>query len=173
MMFAIRFRYSLRDERRTSLPDCDGLCLSLRCSMVAYFYAARVREVVRFDAVLFSCVFAREAILLLQLVCQLGCCAARLCGEGFAVLLLVLLVVVLHRSSAGALCWSGFLPPAGHGFLFRGAVVVCSFAGIRDAPRGASVAPVRGGTYFSLQRQRKVGKRKPLTPNRLTRFIWT
>ncbi|CAG9197163.1 hypothetical protein PSAB6_180064 [Paraburkholderia sabiae] len=28
---------------------------------------------------------------------------------------------------------------------------------------GAScVAPVRGGTYFSLQRQRKVGKRKPL-----------
>ena len=26
----------------------------------------------------------------------------------------------------------------------------------------ASVAPVRGGTYFSLQRQRKVGKRKPL-----------
>jgi hypothetical protein len=24
------------------------------------------------------------------------------------------------------------------------------------------VAPVRGGTYFSLQRQRKVGKRKPL-----------
>ncbi|PVX81236.1 hypothetical protein C7402_111138 [Paraburkholderia unamae] len=26
------------------------------------------------------------------------------------------------------------------------------------------VAPVRGGTYFSLQRQRKVGKRKPLTP---------
>jgi hypothetical protein len=28
----------------------------------------------------------------------------------------------------------------------------------------AGVAPVRGGTYFSLQRQRKVGKRKPLTP---------
>jgi hypothetical protein len=28
---------------------------------------------------------------------------------------------------------------------------------------GASrVAPVRGGTYFSLPRQRKVGKRKPL-----------
>jgi hypothetical protein len=26
----------------------------------------------------------------------------------------------------------------------------------------SSVAPVRGGTYFSLQRQRKVGKRKPL-----------
>jgi hypothetical protein len=46
-------------------------------------------------------------------------------------------------------------------------------AGIRDAPHGASVAPVRGGTYFSLQRQRKVGKRKPLTPSRLTRFIWT
>ena len=28
----------------------------------------------------------------------------------------------------------------------------------------AGDAPVRGGTYFSLQRQRKVGKRKPLTP---------
>ncbi|CAG9223014.1 hypothetical protein PSAB6_420014 [Paraburkholderia sabiae] len=28
--------------------------------------------------------------------------------------------------------------------------------------RFISVAPVRGGTYFSLQRQRKVGKRKPL-----------
>ncbi|WP_204117405.1 hypothetical protein, partial [Paraburkholderia sp. C35] len=26
----------------------------------------------------------------------------------------------------------------------------------------ASVAPVRGSTYFSLPRQRKVGKRKPL-----------
>ncbi|CAG9237210.1 hypothetical protein PSAB6_70221 [Paraburkholderia sabiae] len=26
----------------------------------------------------------------------------------------------------------------------------------------ACVAPVWGGTYFSLQRQRKVGKRKPL-----------
>ncbi|WP_218002760.1 hypothetical protein, partial [Paraburkholderia mimosarum] len=30
--------------------------------------------------------------------------------------------------------------------------------------RYASVAPVRGGTYFSLPWQRKVGKRKPLTP---------
>ena len=30
--------------------------------------------------------------------------------------------------------------------------------------RSISVAPVRGSTYFSLQRQRKVGKRKPLTP---------
>ncbi|CAG9198983.1 hypothetical protein PSAB6_190194 [Paraburkholderia sabiae] len=28
--------------------------------------------------------------------------------------------------------------------------------------RSIGVAPVRGGTYFSLQRQRKVGKRKPL-----------
>jgi hypothetical protein len=27
---------------------------------------------------------------------------------------------------------------------------------------------VRGGTYFSLPRQRKVGKRKPLTPTHLT-----
>ena len=30
--------------------------------------------------------------------------------------------------------------------------------------RSIGVAPVRGSTYFSLQRQRKVGKRKPLTP---------
>jgi hypothetical protein len=30
--------------------------------------------------------------------------------------------------------------------------------------RYASVAPVRGGTYFSLQPQRKVGKRKRLKP---------
>ncbi|CAG9235387.1 hypothetical protein PSAB6_620025 [Paraburkholderia sabiae] len=35
---------------------------------------------------------------------------------------------------------------------------------------GAGVAPVRGGTYFSLQRQRKVGKRKPLTPPILVFF---
>jgi hypothetical protein len=28
--------------------------------------------------------------------------------------------------------------------------------------RASCVAPVRGGTYFSLPRQRKVGKRKPL-----------
>ncbi|SIT35663.1 exported hypothetical protein [Paraburkholderia piptadeniae] len=32
------------------------------------------------------------------------------------------------------------------------------------APRGAGVAPVRGGTYSSLPRQRRVGRRKPLTP---------
>jgi hypothetical protein len=30
--------------------------------------------------------------------------------------------------------------------------------------RASSVAPVRGGTYFSLPPQRKVGKRKRLTP---------
>jgi hypothetical protein len=29
----------------------------------------------------------------------------------------------------------------------------------------ACVAPVRGGTYFSLPPQRKVGKRKRLTPS--------
>ncbi|SIT35664.1 membrane hypothetical protein [Paraburkholderia piptadeniae] len=38
------------------------------------------------------------------------------------------------------------------------------------APRGAGVAPVRGGTYFSLQRQRRVSKRKPLTPPMLDRY---
>jgi hypothetical protein len=30
--------------------------------------------------------------------------------------------------------------------------------------RASSIAPVRGGTYFSLPPQRKVGKRKRLTP---------
>ncbi len=82
----------------------------------------------------------------------------RLCGVGF-----------FSRASAG--CFFRWHPRGG----FAGRI---SFAGIRDAPsrggsfsrasamrlRGAGVAPVRGGTYFSLQRQRKVGKRKPLTP---------
>ena len=44
----------------------------------------------------------------------------------------------------------------------------CSFPGSAISRWRARVAPVRGGTYFSLQRQRKVGKRKPLTPTRLT-----
>ncbi|WP_156516710.1 hypothetical protein [Paraburkholderia caribensis] len=53
-----------------------------------------------------------------------------------------------------------------------GLIVV--FAGIRDLPLlslasalrylASRVAPVRGGTYFSLPPQRKVGKRKRLTP---------
>jgi hypothetical protein len=34
----------------------------------------------------------------------------------------------------------------------------------RDVIGASSVAPVRGGTYFSLPPQRKVGKRKRLTP---------
>jgi general secretion pathway protein K len=42
------------------------------------------------------------------------------------------------------------------GFVCFGLSLLCS--------RSISVAPVRGSTYFSLQRQRKVGKRKPLTP---------
>jgi len=41
-------------------------------------------------------------------------------------------------------------------------------SGLRWHPRygvcRSSVAPVRGGTYFSLPPQRKVGKRKRLTP---------
>jgi len=58
---------------------------------------------------------------------------------------------------------------------------VCFFVGIRGGGRccrgvvsfalasafclrASSVAPVRGGTYFSLPPQRKVGKRKRLTP---------
>ena len=45
---------------------------------------------------------------------------------------------------------------AGLRFRFSPASAICF--------RFAGVAPVRGGTYFSLPRQRKVGKRKPLTP---------
>jgi hypothetical protein len=63
--------------------------------------------------------------------------------------------------------WFGFLV---FGFWFL--VFVCDagwlFWALRWHPRfaiGASgVAPVRGGTYFSLPPQRKVGKRKRLTP---------
>ncbi|MEM5437344.1 hypothetical protein [Paraburkholderia diazotrophica] len=40
------------------------------------------------------------------------------------------------------------------------------------APRGAGVAPVRGGTYSSLPRQRRVGRRKPLTPPVLDDYPW-
>ena len=42
------------------------------------------------------------------------------------------------------------------GFVCFGLSLICFWS--------ISVAPVRGSTYFSLQRQRKVGKRKPLTP---------
>jgi hypothetical protein len=44
----------------------------------------------------------------------------------------------------------------GFGFAFSLASALCL--------RASSVAPVRGGTYFSLPPQRKVGKRKRLTP---------
>jgi hypothetical protein len=49
---------------------------------------------------------------------------------------------------------SGFLPFLVFAFVFRWRP--------RIRIRASRVAPVRGGTYFSLQRQRKVGKRKPL-----------
>jgi hypothetical protein len=49
----------------------------------------------------------------------------------------------------------------GFGFGFGFAVGVFLLASALRF-RGAGVAPVRGGTYFSLPRQRKVGKRKPL-----------
>ncbi|WP_180724198.1 hypothetical protein [Paraburkholderia largidicola] len=45
--------------------------------------------------------------------------------------------------------WFGLL-------VFSLASAICSLA--------SGVAPVRGGTYFSLPPQRKVGKRKRLTP---------
>jgi hypothetical protein len=42
--------------------------------------------------------------------------------------------------------------------------LVLFFAGIRDSLSRFTRRPVRGGTYFSLPPQRKVGKRKRLTP---------
>jgi len=55
----------------------------------------------------------------------------------------------------------------GSGFCLRGtaglAVLALALASA-ICLRASSVAPVRGGTYFSLPPQRKVGKRKRLTP---------
>jgi hypothetical protein len=53
----------------------------------------------------------------------------------------------------------------GFGFVWRrwGGLLVFSLASALCL-RASSVAPVRGGTYFSLPPQRKVGKRKRLTP---------
>jgi hypothetical protein len=52
-------------------------------------------------------------------------------------------------------------------FCLRGAfglvVLACALASAYCL-RASRVAPVRGGTYFSLPPQRKVGKRKRLTP---------
>jgi hypothetical protein len=45
-----------------------------------------------------------------------------------------------------------------------GGVVFGAFGLFLFSRWSAWVAPVRGGTYFSFQRQRKVGKRKPLKP---------
>jgi hypothetical protein len=92
--------------------------------------------------------------------------------------------LVGQTSSSGVLLWFGFLVffvcDAGGGFAFAfalAALMLCAWlcAGIRVAVfvsalasalclRASSVAPVRGGTYFSLPPQRKVGKRKRLTP---------
>jgi hypothetical protein len=51
---------------------------------------------------------------------------------------------------------------------FFGVVVVLGLLSLSLASalclRASRVAPVRGGTYFSLPPQRKVGKRKRLTP---------
>ncbi|WP_343657420.1 hypothetical protein, partial [Paraburkholderia caribensis] len=60
-------------------------------------------------------------------------------------LLLLLLLLLLLRRQGGLLSLSLSLASA-----------ICF--------RASSVAPVRGGTYFSLPPQRKVGKRKRLTP---------
>ncbi|WP_209932479.1 hypothetical protein, partial [Paraburkholderia sp. LEh10] len=82
------------------------------------------------------------------------------------------LAALLPRSLASAmwfaLCGFRWHPRRGSLFAafagFRDAVCsFAAFAGIRDAPRGAGVAPVRGGTYF-LCRGKESRQRKPLTP---------
>jgi hypothetical protein len=63
--------------------------------------------------------------------------------------------------SSGVLLWFGFW------FFFLSATLVCLlWFSLASAfcLRASGVAPVRGGTYFSLPPQRKVGKRKRLTP---------
>ncbi|WP_180725086.1 hypothetical protein [Paraburkholderia largidicola] len=60
-----------------------------------------------------------------------------------------------------------FLPLCGwFGFLgaCAGVCDLCFCWHPRFVTGASSVAPVRGGTYFSLPPQRKVGKRKRLTP---------
>ncbi|WP_310043169.1 hypothetical protein, partial [Paraburkholderia caribensis] len=70
-----------------------------------------------------------------------------------------LLCFMLHASLFGG--WSFALAS----FMRRRRSVYWAFA-LASALRylASSVAPVRGGTYFSLPPQRKVGKRKRLTP---------
>jgi hypothetical protein len=76
--------------------------------------------------------------------------------------------------------WGLLVGGRGLGFAFAGQAVPFGVVGFaaRALPFGvsafalasacclrpSSVAPVRGGTYFSLPPQRKVGKRKRLTP---------
>jgi hypothetical protein len=74
--------------------------------------------------------------------------AMRLCGAG-----VVAAWLPFAWASAMRFCGAG-VAVARLPFAWASAMRFC----------GAGVAPVRGGTYFSLQRQRKVGKRKPLTP---------
>jgi hypothetical protein len=62
---------------------------------------------------------------------------------------------VLKRCCNCFCCWYGF----GFGFGLLGSALASALC-----LRASSVAPVRGGTYFSLPPQRKVGKRKRLTP---------
>ncbi|CAG9246257.1 hypothetical protein PCAR4_190001 [Paraburkholderia caribensis] len=55
-----------------------------------------------------------------------------------------------------------FFSPARRGCLLVGVLAFALASAL--CLWSASVAPVRGGTYFSLPPQRKVGKRKRLTP---------
>src|ERR1700750_1957935 len=77
---------------------------------------------------------------------------------------------VFLSATLGGLVWFGLVCFCGRGYGLAFAVRalpvgVFAFALASALCLGASsVAPVRGGTYFSLPPQRKVGKRKRLTP---------
>src|SRR6476661_8496963 len=77
-------------------------------------------------------------------------------------------VFALALASAYCLRASSVAPVRVFVWRLRGASVAVVCLPLRWHPRygvcRSSVAPVRGGTYFSLPPQRKVGKRKRLTP---------
>jgi hypothetical protein len=103
-------------------------------------------------------VFLREAhvVLLREALDGVWFCLRRW-GLGFA----------SARRGSLSMRFGFFVVAMAYAFCLRGAggLVALAFAlASACCLRASSVAPVRGGTYFSLPPQRKVGKRKRLTP---------
>jgi hypothetical protein len=103
-------------------------------------------------------VFLREAhvVLLREALDGVWFCLRRW-GLGFA----------SARRGSLSMRFGFFVVAMAYAFCLRGAggLVALAFAlASACCRRASSVAPVRGGTYFSLPPQRKVGKRKRLTP---------